>query len=104
MAIQTARLLLRKGRSPSGDLSASLPSGHVVRHPLLRIRAHRIDNEFLPRGSMAEILLEDCRGHEMIVLRPTPDMRRAPQHPKLAVTHRTIALSSVGVGLAWQRL
>jgi len=96
MAIRTGSLLLRKGRSPSARLSASLPSGHVVVIHSFASALSRIDNEFLPRGSIAEILLEDCRGHEMIVLRPTPDIRRAPQHPQLAVTHRTIALSSAG--------
>ena len=40
------------------------------------IRDLRIGNEFLLWDSIAEISAEECRGHKMIVLTPTPALRR----------------------------
>lgn len=40
------------------------------------IRDLRIGNEFLPWDSIAEISAEECRGHKMIVLTPTPGLQR----------------------------
>jgi len=40
------------------------------------IRDLRIGNEFLPWDSIAEISAEQCRGHKMIVLTPTPGLLR----------------------------
>ncbi|MCJ9700524.1 MULTISPECIES: hypothetical protein [unclassified Bradyrhizobium] len=40
------------------------------------IRDLRIGNEFLPWDSIAEISAEECGGHKMIVLTPTPGLQR----------------------------
>lgn len=40
------------------------------------IRDLRIGNEFLPWESIAEISAEEYRGHETIVLTPSPALRR----------------------------
>src|SRR3569833_2202520 len=40
------------------------------------IRDLRLGNEFLPWDSIAGISAEECRGHKMIVLTPTPDLQR----------------------------
>lgn len=40
------------------------------------IRDLRLGNEFLLWESIAEISAEECRGHKMIVLTPTPALRR----------------------------
>ena len=40
------------------------------------IRDLRLGNEFLPWDSIARISAEECRGREMIVLTPTPDLQR----------------------------
>ena len=40
------------------------------------IRDLRIGNEFLLWDSIAEISAEECRGHKMIVLTPTPALQR----------------------------
>ncbi|AWM03079.1 STM3941 family protein [Bradyrhizobium amphicarpaeae] len=40
------------------------------------IRDLRIGNQFLPWDSIAEISVEESRGHNMIVLTPTPALRR----------------------------
>lgn len=40
------------------------------------IRDLRIGDEFLPWDSIAEISAENCRGHKMIVLTPTPGLQR----------------------------
>ena len=50
--------------------------GPVVVVTLYGIRDLRIGNEFLPWDSIAEISAEECRGHKMIVLTPTPGLQR----------------------------
>lgn len=55
-----------------------LPSerGPVVIVTPYGIRDLRIGNEFLLWDSIAEISAEECRGHKMIVLTPTPALQR----------------------------
>lgn len=48
------------------------------------IRDLRIGNELLPWESIVEISAEKCRGHKIIVLRPTPGLLAAAlQHPQI---------------------
>jgi hypothetical protein len=57
------------------------------------IRDRRIGNEFLLWESIAEVSAEDCRGHKVIVLTPTPALQRQLSCIRAASADRVVIRS-----------
>jgi hypothetical protein len=72
-----------------------LPSerGPVVIVTPYGIRDRRIGNEFLLWESIAEVSAEDCRGHKVIVLTPTPALQRQLSCIRAASADRVVIRS-----------
>jgi hypothetical protein len=72
-----------------------LPSerGAVVIVTPYGIRDRRIGNEFLLWESIAEVSAEDCRGHKVIVLTPTPALQRQLSCIRAASADRVVIRS-----------
>jgi hypothetical protein len=79
----------------TGRLIWMLPAerGPVVIVTRYGIRDLRIGNEFLLWESIAEVSAEDCRGHKVIVLTPTPALQRQLSCIRAASADRVVIRS-----------